>query len=178
MPATRSHRPVRRRAVQPDPGCPACRADPLRRLMVFAVYVGVATAVEATKLGTTHYSTQPAKADQIVSALHRASEGPRCVIYRATALCSATLMRSEQSQAVLEGHDGNISSAAHALKAHRRSLPRNPQKRTAESRWPACCVACTRLLVYPSASVQPPARRCRSDPPQRDVTPSERCPSG
>ena len=41
------------------------------RMVVLTGYASIATAVEAIKLGATHYLTKPTDADEIVTALHR-----------------------------------------------------------------------------------------------------------
>src|SRR5262245_27576060 len=45
--------------------------DANTRMVVFTGFASVATAVEAIKLGATHYLAKPADADEILSALHR-----------------------------------------------------------------------------------------------------------
>ncbi|MEK7716317.1 MAG: response regulator, partial [Pseudomonadota bacterium] len=47
--------------------------DPHTRIVVLTGYASVATAVEAIKLGATHYLAKPADADEIVAAFSRAS---------------------------------------------------------------------------------------------------------
>jgi two-component system response regulator RegA len=101
--------------------------DPEMRFIVLTGYASVATAVEAIKLGATHYLTKPADADQIVNALHRATGKPDVPL--AGQPLSVRRLEWEHIQAVLQEHDGNISAAARALNMHRRTLQRKLQKR-------------------------------------------------
>ena len=45
------------------------RADPEVSIVVLTGFANIATAIEAIKLGATHYLTKPANADQVVAAL-------------------------------------------------------------------------------------------------------------
>jgi len=84
-------------------------------------------AVEAIKLGATHYLTKPANADEIVAALHK-NEGDSSTIISDVPL-SVKRLEWEHLQRVLMQHEGNISAAARALNMHRRSLQRKLEKR-------------------------------------------------
>jgi len=90
--------------------------------VVLTGYASIATAVEAVKLGATHYLAKPANANEIVAALNR-TEGDA-----STPLSSAPLsvdrMEWEHIQRVLTEQDGNISATARALNMHRRTLQR------------------------------------------------------
>ena len=90
-------------------------------------FASIATAVEAIKLGATHYLTKPANADEIVSALHK-NEGDSSVSISENPL-SVKRLEWEHLQKVLMLHDGNISAAARALNMHRRTLQRKLDKR-------------------------------------------------
>ena len=90
-------------------------------------FASIATAVEAIKLGATHYLTKPANADEIVNALHK-NEGDSSVLISENPL-SVKRLEWEHLQKVLMQHDGNISSAARALNMHRRTLQRKLDKK-------------------------------------------------
>ena len=45
--------------------------DDHTRIVMLTGFASIATAVEAIKLGATHYLTKPADADEIVAALHK-----------------------------------------------------------------------------------------------------------
>lgn len=90
-------------------------------------FASIATAVEAIKLGATHYLTKPANADEIVNALHK-NEGDSSVLISESPL-SVKRLEWEHLQKVLMQHDGNISAASRALKMHRRTLQRKLDKK-------------------------------------------------
>ncbi len=90
-------------------------------------FASIATAVEAIKLGATHYLTKPANADEIVNALNK-NEGDSSVSISENPL-SVKRLEWEHLQKVLMQHDGNISAAARALNMHRRTLQRKLDKK-------------------------------------------------
>lgn len=97
------------------------------RIVVLTGYASIATAVEAIKLGATHYLTKPADANQIVRAFDfdqgNADTPP------ATHTMSVNRLEWEHIQSVLTECDGNISAAARQLGMHRRTLQRKLNKR-------------------------------------------------
>ncbi len=101
--------------------------DPQTRILVLTGFASVATAVEAIKLGATHYLAKPADVDEILSALHRDAGDPGV----GATLEPPTLSRLEWEhiQRVLTEHGGNVSATARALKMHRRTLQRKLAKR-------------------------------------------------
>ena len=100
--------------------------DENTRIVMLTGYGSVATAVEAIKLGATHYLTKPADANEIAAALER-EEGDASVPPADTPL-SVRRLEWEHLQKILLSHNGNISSAARALKMHRRTLQRKLAK--------------------------------------------------
>lgn len=90
-------------------------------------FASIATAVEAIKLGATHYLTKPANADEIVNALNK-NEGDSSVSISENPL-SVKRLEWEHLQKVLMQHEGNISAAARALNMHRRTLQRKLDKK-------------------------------------------------
>jgi len=101
--------------------------DDNTRIVMLTGFASIATAVEAIKLGATHYLTKPADADEIVSALHK-DEGDESVEIKDKPL-SVKRLEWEHLQKVLVEHDNNISAAARALGMHRRTLQRKLEKR-------------------------------------------------
>ncbi len=101
--------------------------DAHTRIVVFTGYASVATAVEAIKLGATHYLAKPADADDVIAALHRDS-GDASAAIEAKPL-SVGRVEWEHIQRVLTECQGNISETARRLRMHRRTLQRKLAKR-------------------------------------------------
>ena len=101
--------------------------DPQTRVVVLTGYGSIATAVEAVRLGASHYLTKPADADDIVSAFHRA---PGTADDLPQDFTAPSLARAEWEhiQRVLTDCGGNVSETARRLRIHRRSLQRKLQK--------------------------------------------------
>lgn len=104
--------------------------DAATRIVMLTGYASIATAIEAVKLGATHYLAKPANAAEIIAAFGR-TEGNDHAPVSDTPL-SVDRLEWEHLQRVLQEHDGNISATARALNMHRRSLQRklakNPRK--------------------------------------------------
>lgn len=100
---------------------------PQARILLLTGYASIATAVEAIKLGATHYLPKPATVDEILIALGRES-GDAHVCVESTPL-SVERLEWEHIQRVLAEHDGNLSATARALKMHRRTLQRKLAKK-------------------------------------------------
>ena len=92
------------------------------RIVVLTGYANVATAVEAIKLGATHYLAKPVDADEIVAAFDRQSGDAE--IELSSNPISINRLEWEHIQRVLHDQNGNISAAARALNIHRRTLQR------------------------------------------------------
>ena len=103
------------------------RMDAAMRILVLTGYASVATAVEAIKLGATHYLAKPADADEIVAALHQ-GEGDAAAPIPESPI-SVRRPEWEHIQRVLNECDGNVSEAARQLGMHRRTLQRKLAKR-------------------------------------------------
>ena len=101
--------------------------NPDAKIIVLTGYASIATAVEAIKLGATHYMTKPADADEIVAAFHRQSGNSETPV--AEKPISVNRLEWEHIQKILTECDGNISAAARQLGMHRRTLQRKLQKR-------------------------------------------------
>lgn len=105
--------------------------DAHTRIVVFTGYASIATAVEAIKLGATHYLAKPADADDVIAALHRDAGDARAAI-EAQPL-SVERLEWEHIQRVLTDCAGNISETARRLRMHRRTLQRKLTKRPLQS---------------------------------------------
>ena len=106
-------------------GLKALRTD--MRILMLTGYASIATAVEAIKLGATHYLAKPAEVGEIVAALHRDQGNP--AMAPAAQPPSLARLEWEHIQKVLDQHEGNISATARALNMHRRTLQRKLFKR-------------------------------------------------
>jgi two-component system response regulator RegA len=105
--------------------------DDNTRILMLTGFASIATAVEAIKLGATHYLTKPANADEILAALLK-NEGDSSATISEIPL-SVKRLEWEHLQKVLMQHDGNVSAAARALNMHRRTLQRKLEKRPVQS---------------------------------------------
>jgi two-component system, response regulator RegA len=97
--------------------------DGSTQVVVLTGYGSIATAVEAMRLGATHYVPKPADADDVVAAFQ--GKQPLDVDLRAPSLARAEW---EHIHRVLADCAQNISEAARRLGIHRRSLQRKLQK--------------------------------------------------
>jgi two-component system, response regulator RegA len=100
--------------------------DAATRIVVLTGYASITTAVEAVKLGATHYLAKPADADEIVAAFNK-FEGDEAAPLSAAPL-SVDRLEWEHIQRVMAENDGNISATARALNMHRRTLQRKLAK--------------------------------------------------
>ncbi len=91
-------------------------------IVVLTGFASITTAVEAIKLGATHYLAKPVDADEIVAAFGR-KNGNVEVELSANPL-SVDRLEWEHLQRVLAENDGNISASARSLNMHRRTLQR------------------------------------------------------
>ncbi|HET7060762.1 MAG TPA: response regulator transcription factor [Nitrosospira sp.] len=100
--------------------------DPGTRIVMLTGYASIATAVEAIKLGATHYLAKPVDIDDILMAFERTS-GDADVPISAHPL-SVGRLEWEYIQRVLNENKGNISVTAKMLNMHRRTLQRKLTK--------------------------------------------------
>jgi two-component system, response regulator RegA len=100
--------------------------DPETRIVVLTGYASIATAVEAIKLGATHYLAKPASADDIVAAFQK-DQGDTAAKIREDPIPLKRL-QWEHIQKVLTENNGNITATARQLKVHRRTLQRQLAK--------------------------------------------------
>ena len=100
--------------------------EPTTVIVVLTGYGSIANALEAVRLGATHYLTKPADVDEIVAAFARGNGAPGVPTPEVT----PTLARVEWEHInrVLADCGGNVSQAARLLGIHRRSLQRKLAK--------------------------------------------------
>jgi two-component system, response regulator RegA len=103
--------------------------DAATAIVVLTGYGSIATALEAVRLGATHYLTKPADVDDLLAAFARGAGGT-AVASDATPDSTPTLARVEWEHInrVLSDCGGNVSQAARILGIHRRSLQRKLAK--------------------------------------------------
>lgn len=102
------------------------QSDPAMRIVVLTGYGSIATALEAVRLGATHYLTKPADADDITRAFD-GETAPAAPLDPAD-VPSLSRVEWEHINRVLADSGGNISEAARRLGLHRRSLQRKLSK--------------------------------------------------
>jgi len=96
--------------------------DATTKVVVLTGYGSIATAVDAVRLGASHYLPKPADADDIIAAFSRDEREP--LAGAADEFKAPSLARAEWEHIsrVLSDCGGNISEAARRLGMHRRSL--------------------------------------------------------
>ena len=98
-------------------------------IVVLTGYASIATAIEAIKLGATHYLAKPARTEEILAAFKRVEPAPDVEISEDPMRIGQ--LEWEHIQKVLMEQQGNISATAKALGMHRRTLQRKLSKRPA-----------------------------------------------
>jgi two-component system, response regulator RegA len=96
------------------------------RIVVLTGYASITTAIEAIKLGATHYLAKPVDADEIVAAFEKKSGDAEVPL--SSSPLSIDRLEWEHLQRVLAENDGNISATARSLNMHRRTLQRKLSK--------------------------------------------------
>ncbi len=100
--------------------------EPATRIVVLTGFASISTAVEAIKLGATHYLAKPVDADEVVAAFSKSEGNPDIPV--APNPLTVDRLEWEHLQRILSEHDGNISATARALNMHRRTLQRKLAK--------------------------------------------------
>jgi two-component system response regulator RegA len=103
--------------------------DPATSIVVLTGYGSIATALQAVRLGATHYLTKPADADEILAAFDPERKPPDSAPGLEHEAPSLARAEWEHIQRVLTDCSGNVSHAARVLGVHRRSLQRKLSKR-------------------------------------------------
>ena len=97
------------------------------KIVVLTGYASITTAIEAIKLGATHYLAKPVDADEIVAAFEKQSGNTEVEL--SSNPLSVNRLEWEHIQRVLAENDGNISATARSLNMHRRTLQRKLGKK-------------------------------------------------
>ena len=103
------------------------RRDAGTQIVVLTGFASIATAVEAIKLGASHYLAKPSNSDDIEAAFAR-SEGDVSTPIGARPTSIKTLEWERIHETLVET-DFNISETARRLGMHRRTLARKLEKR-------------------------------------------------
>lgn len=101
--------------------------DPAMRIVVLTGYASIATAVEAIKLGASHYLPKPSNTDDIEAAFGKAAGDTEVPITARPS--SIKTWEWERINETLMETDFNISETARRLGMHRRTLARKLEKR-------------------------------------------------
>jgi two-component system, response regulator RegA len=96
------------------------------RIVVLTGYASIATAIEAIKLGATHYLAIPVDADEIIAAFEKQSGDAEIAL--SSNPISVERLEWEHIQRILKENDGNVSATARRLNMHRRTLQRKLNK--------------------------------------------------
>ncbi len=97
------------------------------KIVVLTGFANITTAIEAIKLGATHYLAKPVDADEIVAAFKKQSGDAD--IELSSSPVSIDRLEWEHIHRVLAENDGNISATARSLNMHRRTLQRKLGKK-------------------------------------------------
>lgn len=103
------------------------KLDEQTAIVVLTGYASITTAIEAIKLGATHYLAKPATASEILAAFKREMGDAQIAV--ATDPLSVQRIEWEHIQRILHENNGNITATARKLKMHRRTLQRKLSKR-------------------------------------------------
>ncbi|TYC84998.1 response regulator transcription factor [Novosphingobium sp. BW1] len=101
--------------------------DPDTHIVVLTGFASIATAVEAIKLGASHYLAKPSNSDDIEAAF-ASKQGDASIPVEGRKTSIKTLEWEYIHQTLVEC-DFNISEAARRLGLHRRTLARKLEKR-------------------------------------------------
>ena len=101
--------------------------DPAMKIVVMTGYASIATAVEAIKLGASHYLPKPSNTDEIEAAFNR--DGGDTGVPITAQHTSIKTHEWELINETLAETGFNISETARRLGMHRRTLARKLEKR-------------------------------------------------
>lgn len=101
--------------------------DPEMKIVVLTGFASIATAVEAIKLGASHYLAKPSNTDDIEAAFAKDEGNPDAPVDGRQS--SIKTLEWEHIHQTLVETDFNISEAARRLGMHRRTLARKLEKR-------------------------------------------------
>jgi two-component system response regulator RegA len=101
--------------------------DPATRIVVLTGFASISTAVEAIKLGASHYLAKPSNTDDIEAAFGK-TEGDSTVALTERPTSIKNLEWERIHETLVEA-DFNVSETARRLGMHRRTLARKLAKR-------------------------------------------------
>lgn len=101
--------------------------NPLTNIVILTGYASINTAIEAIKLGASHYLAKPVNADDVVEAFQKQEGNASAPLPKAPT--PVHQVEWEHIQQVLKETEFNISEAARKLGIHRRTLQRKLQKK-------------------------------------------------
>jgi two-component system response regulator RegA len=101
--------------------------DPAMLIVVLTGFASIATAVEAIKLGASHYLVKPSNTDDIEAAFARTEGDAEAPL--TTRQTSIKTLEWERINETLAATGFNISETARRLGMHRRTLARKLEKR-------------------------------------------------
>ena len=101
--------------------------DPAMLIVVLTGFASIATAVEAIKLGASHYLVKPSNTDDIEAAFDRTEGSVDTELSERPT--SIKTLEWERIHTTLAETDFNISETARRLGMHRRTLARKLEKR-------------------------------------------------
>lgn len=103
--------------------------DEATKIVVLTGYGSIATALDAVRLGATHYLTKPADVEAVIAAFSKGElSADEPVEEPSEDPPSLARVEWEHIQRVLSDCNGNITQAAKQLGIHRRSLQRKLSK--------------------------------------------------
>ena len=102
-------------------------SDPGMKIVVLTGFASIATAVEAIKLGASHYLAKPSNTDDIEAAFEKTAGDPEAPLDGRQS--SIKTLEWEHIHQTLVETEFNISEAARRLGMHRRTLARKLEKR-------------------------------------------------
>jgi len=101
--------------------------NPATLIVVLTGFASIATAVEAIKLGASHYLAKPSNTDDIEAAFHKAEGNADVAVSERPS--SIKTLEWERIHETLAETGFNISETARRLGMHRRTLARKLEKR-------------------------------------------------
>jgi two-component system, response regulator RegA len=103
------------------------QTDPVTKIVVLTGFASITTAVEAIKLGASHYLTKPSNTDDIEKAFEKhEGDSTAPLTERPTSIKN---LEWERIHETLVDTEFNISETARRLGLHRRTLARKLEKR-------------------------------------------------
>ncbi|MDP2824568.1 MAG: response regulator [Sulfuritalea sp.] len=109
---------------------PLLAINPAARVLMLTGFAGIATAVDAIKLGACNYIAKPAYIEEIAVALGIDPGASADDPAQASGKRGFEELEWKRIQEILRDHDGNVTAAAHVLGMYRRTLQRKLEARS------------------------------------------------